>query len=91
MAQSSVESQIVLSDAVVEGSNELNLKLPDPEDEIISDFDFQQQVNAAWLVCDRINLQSDIWRGRILRAVRDREKHSGEGRGMGFLHWLQEQ
>ncbi len=90
MAQS-VESQIVLSDAVVEGSNELNLTLPDPEDDVISDFEFQQQVNAAWLVCDRINLQSDIWRGRILRAVRDREKHNGDGRGGGFLHWLQEQ
>ncbi|MGF1602960.1 MAG: hypothetical protein ACFCU8_13245 [Thermosynechococcaceae cyanobacterium] len=86
-----VESQIVLSDAVVAGSNELNLTLPDPEDDVISEFDFQQQVNAAWLVCDRINLQSDIWRGRILKAVRDREKHGGEGRGTGFLHWLQEQ
>jgi hypothetical protein len=85
------ESQIVLSDAVVEGSNELNLTLPDPADDVISDFEFQQQVNAAWLVCDRINLQSDIWRGRILKAVRDREKHGGEGRGTGFLHWLQEQ
>lgn len=83
-------SQIVLSDAVVKGSNELNLQLPDPADDVISDHDFQQQVNAAWLVCDRVNLQSDIWRGRILRAVRDREKHGGEGRGAGFLHWLQE-
>ena len=28
--------------------------------------------------------------GRILRAVRDREKRGGEGRGAGFLQWLQE-
>jgi len=24
--------------------------------------------------CDRFDLQTEIWRGRILRAVRDREK-----------------
>ena len=30
---------------------------------------------AAWQgVGDRFDLQTDIWRGRILRTVRDREK-----------------
>jgi len=28
-------------------------------------------------VCERFDLQTDIWRGRILRAVRDRESPSG--------------
>lgn len=64
--------------------------LPDPEDDQISDHEFQQQVESAWQVCDRFDLQTDIWRGRILRAVRDREKRSGDGRGSGFLNWLKE-
>ena len=70
---------------------DLNFQLPDPEDERISEMEFQQQVEAAWQVCDRFDLQTDIWRGRILRAVRDREKKGGEGRGTGFLNWLKEQ
>jgi hypothetical protein len=41
-------------------------------------------------VCDRFDLQTDIWRGRILRAVRDREKQNNDGRGIGFLNWLKE-
>jgi hypothetical protein len=45
-------------------------------------------VDQAWLVCDRFDLQTDIWRGRILRAIRDREKVGGDGRGTGFLNWL---
>ncbi len=69
---------------------ELSVQLPDPEDEQISEFEFQQQVKSAWVVCDRFDLQNDIWRGRILRAVRDREKHCGDGRGTGFLQWLDE-
>ena len=67
---------------------DLNFQLPDPEDEQIPDADFQQQVDNAWQVCDRFDLQTEIWRGRILRAVRDREKKSGDGRGTGFLNWL---
>jgi hypothetical protein len=39
-------------------------------------------------VCDRFDLQTDIWRGRILRAIRDREQHTGDGRGTGFLYGL---
>jgi hypothetical protein len=69
---------------------ELNFQLPDPEDEQISDYEFQQQVDTAWQVCDRFDLQTDIWRGRILRAVRDREKRGGDGRGTGFLNWLKD-
>lgn len=69
---------------------ELNFQLPDPEDEQIPDRDFEQQVDIAWQVCDRFDLQTDIWRGRILRVVRDREKKGGDGRGTGFLNWLKE-
>lgn len=69
---------------------ELSFDLPDPDDEHISDHEFAQRVETAWLVCDRFDLQNDIWRGRILRAVRDREKRQGEGRGAGFLNWLKD-
>ena len=69
---------------------DLNFELPDPEDEQISDFDFSDRLENAWKVCDRFDLQTDIWRGRILRTVRDREKKGGEGRGAGFLNWLKE-
>jgi hypothetical protein len=74
--------------AVLAESIDLNFALPDPEDEEISEHDFQQQVDTAWLVCDRFDLQTEIWRGRILRAVRDREKKQGDARGSGFLNWL---
>jgi hypothetical protein len=67
---------------------DLEFELPDPEDEEIEEAEFQQQVDSVWKVCDRFDLQTDIWRGRILRAVRDREKKGGEGRGRGFLNWL---
>lgn len=71
-------------------NTDLNFQLPDPEDDQLSDTDFQQQVTVAWQVCDRFDLQTDIWRGRILRVVRDREKHRGDGRGAGFLNWLKD-
>jgi len=67
---------------------DLEFNLPDPEDEQIAEEDFLQKVDDVWKVCDRFDLQTDIWRGRILRAVRDREKVGGEGRGTGFLNWL---
>ncbi|MBW4662773.1 MAG: hypothetical protein KME01_00990 [Chroococcus sp. CMT-3BRIN-NPC107] len=66
----------------------LSFQLPDPEDEEIPELDFQQQIDSAWQVCDRFDLQTEIWRGRILRAVRDREKKHGDARGSGFLEWL---
>jgi len=68
----------------------LTLELPDPEQDDISAMDFQARLEEAWAVCDRFDLQTEIWRGRILRAVRDREKRGGEGRGLGFLQWLRE-
>jgi hypothetical protein len=74
--------------AVLEQPVDLNFQLPDPEDEEIQEYDFQKQVDNAWLVCDRFDLQTEIWRGRILRIVRDREKKGGDGRGTGFLNWL---
>ncbi len=69
---------------------DLGLPIPDPEDDTLSPFDFQQQIEVAWQVCDRLDLQTDIWRGKILRTVRDREKIAGETRSIGFLNWLKD-
>jgi hypothetical protein len=76
--------------AALETPVDFNFQLPDPEDEAIGETEFQQQLDAVWKVCDRFDLQTDIWRGRILRAVRDREKKGGDGRGTGFLNWLKQ-
>jgi hypothetical protein len=76
--------------AALDVSADLNFDLPDPEDETVGDFDFQQRIDDAWVVCDRFDLQTEIWRGRILRAVRDKEKKGGDGRGQGFLNWLKD-
>jgi hypothetical protein len=78
-------------DADLDTATELNFQLPDPADEQMSDVEFRQRIENAWQVCDRFDLQTDIWRGRILRAVRDREKRGGDGRGTGFLNWLKDQ
>ena len=75
---------------VLSGLQDLTFELPDPEDEEITDLDFEKAVDVAWKVCDRYDLQTEIWRGRILRIIRDREKKGGEGRGTGFLNWLKE-
>ena len=69
----------------------LELDLPDPEQDDISTMEFLARLEKAWTVCDKFDLQTEIWRGRILKAVRDREKRGGEGRGAGFLQWLREQ
>jgi len=71
-------------------SDRFVLPVPDPADLDIPEHDFVAAVDRAWHVCDRFDLQTDIWRGKILRAVRDREKAQGEMRGAGFLRWLQE-
>lgn len=76
--------------AALDPATDLTFQLPDPEDEHLSEHEFQRQVEVAWQVCDRFDLQTDIWRGRILRTVRDREKRGGDGRGTGFLNWLRE-
>ncbi|QSJ16723.1 hypothetical protein JYQ62_34455 [Nostoc sp. UHCC 0702] len=76
--------------AALQQPADLTFELPDPEDEEIPESDFQQQLDVAWQVCDRFDLQTEIWRGRILRAIRDREKKGGDGRGTGFLRWLKE-
>ena len=73
---------------LLENQPQLDFQLPDPEDEQIPEPEFQQKLDTAWQVCDRFDLQTDIWRGRILRAIRDREKKGGDGRGTGFLNWL---
>ncbi|MGB1416925.1 MAG: hypothetical protein ACPG6X_05520 [Synechococcus sp.] len=77
--------------SVVPDQPVLELDLPDPEQDDISTMEFLARLEQAWAVCDRFDLQTEIWRGRILRAVRDREKRGGEGRGAGFLQWLREQ
>ena len=68
----------------------LELDLPDPEQDDISMMEFLARLEEAWAVCDKFDLQTEIWRGKILTAVRDREKRGGEGRGAGFLQWLRE-
>jgi hypothetical protein len=68
----------------------LSLDLPDPASDSLSTMEFLARLEEAWAVCDRFDLQTEIWRGRILMAVRDREKRGGEGRGTGFLQWLRE-
>ncbi len=57
-------------------SVDLGIAVP-AADSNLSDYEFHQRVEVAWQVCDRFDLQTDIWRGRILRAVRDREKIGG--------------
>ncbi len=76
--------------AALQQPADLDFALPDPEDEQIPESDFLQQLDVAWQVCDRFDLQTEIWRGRILRSIRDREKKGGDGRGTGFLKWLKE-
>ncbi|MFM5892381.1 MAG: hypothetical protein ACKPFD_19900 [Dolichospermum sp.] len=76
--------------AALQQPADLDFQIPDPEDEEIPESDFLQQLDVAWQVCDRFDLQTEIWRGRILRAIRDREKKGGDGRGTGFLKWLKE-
>ncbi len=66
------------------------LDLPDPEKDQLSTIEFIDRLEKAWSICDRFDLQTEIWRGRILRMIRDREKRGGEGRGGGFLQWLRE-
>ena len=68
----------------------LTFDLPDPEQDDISNIDFIQRLENAWSICEKFDLQTEIWRGRILRVVRDREKRGGDGRGTGFLQWLRE-
>ncbi|MDF5729153.1 MAG: hypothetical protein PUP92_14290, partial [Rhizonema sp. PD38] len=53
--------------AALQQPADLTFQLPDPEDEEIPEPEFQQQLDIAWQVCDRFDLQTEIWRGRILR------------------------
>lgn len=68
----------------------LKFDLPDPEEDGLSQLDFLERLENAWSICEQFDLQTEIWRGRILRVVRDREKRGGDGRGAGFLQWLRE-
>ena len=79
-----------MSSTVIPDPSLLQLDLPDPDKEDLSKIEFLDRLEKAWAVCDRFDLQTEIWRGRILRVVRDREKRGGEGRGAGFLNWLRD-
>ena len=68
----------------------LQLDLPDPSKDDLSSAEFLSRLEKAWSICEKVDLQTEIWRGRILRAIRDREKRGGEGGGAGFLQWLRE-
>ncbi len=68
----------------------ISFDLPDPEQDDLSNIDFIEKLENAWSICEQFDLQTEIWRGRILRVVRDREKKGGDGRGTGFLQWLRE-
>ena len=68
----------------------ISFDLPDPDQDDLSSRDFNERLENAWSICDQFDLQTEIWRGRILRVIRDREKRGGNGRGTGFLQWLRE-
>ena len=42
----------------------LQLDLPDPEQDDISTMEFLARLEQAWAVCDRFDLQTEIWRGQ---------------------------
>lgn len=76
--------------AALEIPADLNFELPDPDDDAIQEHEFHQQLDNFWQLCERFDLQTEIWRGRILRSIRDREKKGGDGRGTGFMNWLKQ-
>ena len=70
--------------AALEIPADFNFNLPDPEDEEIRESDFREQLDTIWKICDRFDLQTDIWRGRVLRSIRDREKKRRRRKRCGF-------
>ena len=70
--------------------SKLRFDLPDPERDDLTNIDFIKRLENAWSICEQFDLQTEIWRGRILRVVRDREKKGGNAQGTGFLQWLRE-
>lgn len=59
--------------------------LPDLQ---LADHEFAAKIDRIWQICDRFDLQTDIWRGRLLRLVRDRHKQGVDG--VGFGEWLKQ-
>lgn len=90
MATPSLDPSLDQQLAILAEDLELDFQLPDPEDETVEPLEFNQRIDRAWEVCDRFDLQTEIWRGRILRVVRDRERYGGDTRGAGFLSWLKD-
>ncbi|NJM58117.1 MAG: hypothetical protein HC857_12755, partial [Synechococcales cyanobacterium RU_4_20] len=90
MATPSLDQSLDQQLAILAEDLELDFQLPDPEDETVEPLEFNQRIDRAWEVCDRFDLQTEIWRGRILRVVRDRERYGGDTRGAGFLSWLKD-
>jgi len=64
-----------------------DIELPDPQDGGIPDAQFVKRIDAAWDECDRLEVWAEIWRGRTLRTIRDREKRDAS-RGSGFIKYL---
>ena len=83
-------TQTPVAASVAASPPDLQLDLPDPGQDTISHSEFLSRIAYAWNLCERFDLQTEIWRGRILRRVRDREKRGGDRRGTGFLQWLRE-
>ena len=71
------------SDAIKAAAEQgdLHFELPDPEDDQLSDYEFHQRMDAAWQVCDRFDLQTDIWRGAFCGRCAIAKKRGGDGRG----------
>ena len=79
-----------MTPTTISDPSKIHLDIPDPDKDNLNSSEFYGRLEKAWSVCDRFDLQTDIWRGRILCVVRDREKIGGEGRGAGFIQWLRE-
>ncbi len=90
MAASIKIELLLVQSSVIPDPLALQFELPDPQKDDLSKPEFFARLDQAWVICDRFDLQTEIWRGRILRVVRDREKRGGEGRGTGFMQWLRE-
>ena len=74
-----------MSSKIISDLSGFDLDLPDPGQENLNIIEFLARLEKAWEACDRFDLQTEIWRGRILSAVRDREKIGGEGRGAAHV------
>ena len=59
----------------------LHLDLPDPEQDDLSTLEFHARLEQAWELCDRFDLQTEIWRGRILADSKLLPPYSNDNAG----------